>query len=212
MNNIFFISDLHFFHKNIFKHCPNRLKICNAQDENDINAWDSWLINKWNETVNKNDIIYILGDFSFGSKIRTKDLLSKLNGKKFLILGNHDKSADGLTQYFEQITQQKMVVFKKNNYDFLEEDFTIFMCHYALLTWPQKHYGVVQCMGHSHGNMDEFNEASHDLRVDVGIDGRLSNYNFITLEELYHYFKRKTRGLSFVDYVRENIKENQIII
>lgn len=212
MSKIFFISDLHFSHRNIFKHCPKRLKICNAKDENDIDAWDEWLTQKWNLTISKKDIVYILGDFSFGTRDKVKNLLSKLNGRKFLILGNHDKSSEGLTQYFEQITQQKMVTFKKSSHSFLDEDFTVFMCHYALLTWPQKHYGVVQCMGHSHGNLDKFNNESSDLRVDVGIDGELSDYNFITLEKLYRFIKKKTKEMPIIEYVKQNITNNKIII
>lgn len=212
MQNVFFTSDIHFFHKNIFKHCPDRINICGAKDENDIETWDKWIIEKWNSTIGKKDIVYILGDFAFGSSESVKKLLGKLNGKKFLILGNHDKSSEKLENYFVQITQQKLVTFKKANYDFLEEDFMVFMCHYAMITWPSKHYGVVQCMGHSHGRLDDYNEASTDLRVDVGIDGNLAKFDFITLEQLYGYFKKKTDGQKFLHYATEKKNENCMLI
>lgn len=105
-----------------------------------------------------------------------------------------------------------MVTFKKSSHSFLDEDFTVFMCHYALLTWPQKHYGVVQCMGHSHGNLDKFNNESSDLRVDVGIDGELSDYNFITLEKLYRFIKNKTKEMPIIEYVKQNITNNKMMI
>ena len=106
---IWFTSDIHAFHKNILKHCPERQKICGAKDE-------------------KKDMVYILGDFAFGSPESVRKLLDKLHGKKFLILGNHDKSSEHLDNYFVQITQQKLVTFKKSNFDFLDEDFQVFMC------------------------------------------------------------------------------------
>lgn len=209
---IWFTSDTHFHHRNILKHCPDRQKICNAKDENDVEAWDTWMIEKWNSTIGKKDIVYILGDFIFGSQESARKLLDKLQGKKFLILGNHDKGVDKLENYFEQITQQKLVTFKKANYDFLEEDFMIFLCHYAMITWPSKHYGVVQCMGHSHGRLDDYNEESTDLRVDVGIDGKLANFNFIKLEQLYSYFKEKAKGEKFLHYAMEKKAEKEMII
>lgn len=209
---IFIISDIHFYHKNILKHCPERQKICDANDENDVESWNKWMIEKWNTTIGKKDIVYILGDFIFGSQESARKLLDKLHGKKFLILGNHDKGVDKLENYFEQITQQKLVTFKKSNFDFLDEDFQIFMCHYPMVTWASKHYGVVNAHGHCHGRLDEYNEASTDLRVDVGIDGKLANFNFITLEQLYKHFKEKTSGEKFIHYAMEKKDENSMVI
>lgn len=200
---IFIISDIHFCHKNILKHCPERQKICDANDENDVESWNKWMIEKWNTTIGKKDIVYILGDFIFGSQESARKLLDKLHGKKFLILGNHDKGVDKLENYFEQITQQKLVTFKKSNFDFLDEDFQVFMCHYPMVTWASKHYGVINAHGHCHGRLDDYNEASTDLRVDVGIDGKLANFNFITLEQIYKYFKEKTKGEKFIHYAME---------
>ena len=206
---IFISSDIHFHHRNILKHCPERQAICGAKDENDVETWDKWIIEKWNNTVNKKDIVYILGDFIFGSQESAKKVLDKLHGKKFLILGNHDKGVDKLENYFEQITQQKLV---KSNFDFLDEDFQVFMCHYPMVTWASKHYGVINAHGHCHGRLDDYNEASTDLRVDVGIDGKLANFNFITLEQIYKYFKEKTKGEKFIHYAMEKKNENSMVI
>lgn len=209
---IWFTSDNHIHHRNILKHCPERQNICSAKDENDVEAWDKWMIDKWNSTIGKKDIVYILGDFIFGSQKSARKVLDKLHGKKFLILGNHDKGVDKLENYFEQIIQQKLVTFKKANFDFLDEDFQVFMCHYPMVTWASKHYGVVEAHGHCHGRLDVYNETSTDLRVDVGIDGKLANFNFITLEQLYRYFKEKTKGEKFLHYAMEKKNENSMVI
>lgn len=209
---IWFTSDNHIHHRNILKHCPERQNICSAKDENDVEAWDKWMIDKWNSTIGKKDIVYILGDFIFGSQESARKALQNLHGKKFLILGNHDKGVDKLENYFEQITQQKLVTFKKSNFDFLDEDFQVFMCHYPMVTWASKHYGVINAHGHCHGRLDDYNEASTDLRVDVGIDGKLANFNFITLEQLYRYFKEKTKGEKFIHYAMGKKNENSMVI
>lgn len=216
MEKVWFTSDLHFSHKNILKHCENRLKAFgideNCNEDEKIMLHDKLLVKMWNKTIAKKDTVYILGDFSFANADDTKKIVSKLNGNKFLITGNHDNSSLKLSNYFKQIVQMKEITFKKDNFDFLQEDFYVFCCHYAMLTWNRKHYGVCQLMGHSHGRMDDFNDESTDLRVDVGIDGKLADFNFISLEKVYNYFKQKTNGVPFLEYAQDKKKENLMII
>lgn len=51
---------------------------------------DKTIIDNWNKVVKKDDIVYHLGDFGFGSKEKITEYRKKLNGRIFLILGNHD--------------------------------------------------------------------------------------------------------------------------
>jgi calcineurin-like phosphoesterase family protein len=51
---------------------------------------DRTLIKNWNETVSNNDTVLVLGDVGFGSKEYIASLIKQLNGKKILIMGNHD--------------------------------------------------------------------------------------------------------------------------
>jgi calcineurin-like phosphoesterase family protein len=81
MSNIFFISDTHFFHNNIIKYC--------GRPENH----EELIIERWNNTVGKDDIVFHLGDLAFKLSEREndiKEIISKLNGHKILALGNHD--------------------------------------------------------------------------------------------------------------------------
>lgn len=78
----FIIADTHFNHSNIIKYC-NR-PFTNVED------MDNQLIKNWNNVVNKNDIVYHLGDFALGNIEKIAEYKSKLNGKIFLIMGNHD--------------------------------------------------------------------------------------------------------------------------
>lgn len=211
MENVWFTSDLHFMHKHILEHCPDRrLKIKNGVLSNNIGIkeHDEWLIDLWNRTINKHDRIYILGDFSFGNSEETVKILRKLNGEKHLILGNHDKSSEKLTNYFVSISQIKEIKFKKNNYDFLDEDFKIVCCHYPMMSWKDLNDGVCHIHGHCHGRIDLINEFSSDLRVDVGIDGKLANFKFISLKQLYQYFKEKKRDTNLLsNLIKERIKK-----
>jgi len=80
MNKTFFIADTHFGEESI-------LRYENRPFESVIHM-DEEIVRRWNNVVNQEDTVYILGDF--GSVGYEKEILSKLNGKKFLLKGNHD--------------------------------------------------------------------------------------------------------------------------
>lgn len=54
---------------------------------------DSSLIENWNDVVTKQGRVFVLGDFSFYDKVKTNQILNKLNGTKYLIMGSHDKES-----------------------------------------------------------------------------------------------------------------------
>lgn len=207
-----FVSDLHFSHASILYFHPERREACCVtleelqEDKNSaIDKHDEWLINLWNNTVSKQDHVYIIGDFCLGNKKKTEEILRRLNGKKFLIRGNHDKSCNGLENYFEWVGDIKEAKFTHNQYDFIDPDetFCVEMCHYPLLTWNRRPHGTVHVHGHCHGSIDYVNTSMNELRVDVGLDGTLSNYCFVDLETLYNHFVkiRNNAGISkFADY------------
>ena len=208
MTKIYFTADTHIFHTNIVKHCPDRP----YPEMNVEKAHDEWLIDLWNSKIEKQDIVYIVGDFAFGNKIMVTKLLGKLRGQKHLILGNHDASSSKLTNYFESMTQIKDLSFKKSVYSFLKKDFDLALCHYPLVSWNRKNYGACMVHGHCHGRVDDYNVKTGDLRVDVGIDGKLARENegFILLEKLYEYFWNVAQNDNFAKYVADNRERNPI--
>lgn len=215
-----FISDLHFSHSTSLRCHPERRKICGvtleeleADKKSALEKHDEWLINLWNSTINKEDHVYIIGDFCLGNKERTEHILQRLKGKKFLVRGNHDRSCNGLERYFEWVGDIKEVKFTHNQYDFIdpEETFCVELCHYPLLTWNRRTHGTVHIHGHCHGSIDYVNILLKELRVDVGLDGTLSNYKFVDLETVYNYFVqiRNNAGINkFSDY-QEWLMEQQ---
>lgn len=80
--NIYVISDQHFYHANIINYTRN-----NFSSVEDMN---NYIINKHNSIINNDDIVIFLGDYSFKKNV-IGELNSKLNGYKYLILGNHDQ-------------------------------------------------------------------------------------------------------------------------
>ena len=80
-SGVFFTSDTHWGHVNIIRFCSR--PFISVEEMNDV------LIQNWNNVVPKDGIIFHLGDFAFGGSQLWNDVLSKLNGHIYLILGNH---------------------------------------------------------------------------------------------------------------------------
>ena len=210
---IWFVSDTHFGHVSILYFHPLRREACGVTleelqtDKNSaIAKHDQWLINKWNSVVRKQDTVYFLGDFCLKNKEYTENILKQLKGKKFLIRGNHDKSLNGLENYFEWVGDIKEAKFTNNQFKFIDpnETFCVEMCHFPFLSWNRRPHGTCMVHGHSHGNANNVNELTGELRVDVGLDNQYWDYNFVELEQLYNYFRNiiKSHGFStFQDYV-----------
>ena len=210
---IWFVSDTHFGHVSILYFHPLRREACGvtleelqADKNSAIAKHDQWLINKWNSVVRKQDTVYFLGDFCLKNKEYTENILRQLKGKKFLIRGNHDKSLNGLENYFEWVGDIKEAKFTNNQFKFIDpnETFCVEMCHFPMLTWNRRPLGTCMVHGHSHGNANIINELTDELRVDVGLDNQYWDYNFVELEQLYNYFRNiiKSHGFStFQDYV-----------
>lgn len=97
MNNVWFISDTHFGHRKIIQYEHD------ARPFYYIEEHDEKLIENWNKCVKKNDTIWHLGDVGFGAEHLDK-ILTRLNGIKRLVMGNHDcYSRDLYTKHFGKI-------------------------------------------------------------------------------------------------------------
>lgn len=83
---IWFTADWHLGHHNVIKYCNRPFKTTNEMN--------TTLIKNYNSKVGHHDIVYFLGDFSFLDTKSTKQILSSLNGFKFLIKGNHDRKTN----------------------------------------------------------------------------------------------------------------------
>ena len=77
-----FIADTHFFHRRVIEY--------SGRPWDTLEHMTEGLIKNWNARVGKEDRVFVLGDFSFGSKPQIRELVPRLQGKKILIKGNHD--------------------------------------------------------------------------------------------------------------------------
>lgn len=169
MNKIFFTSDTHFGHKNIIEY--------EDRPFSSVEEMDKELIKNWNEKISHNDSIYILGDFAFCGKEQALNILDKLNGKKYLIKGNHDRLVNDkdIAEKFEWIKDYFVLKYNKQK---------IILFHYPIQVWDCQHHGAIHLYGHVHSNKENNHPLLHNLEnaFNVGVD--VNEFKPISLEEL----------------------------
>ena len=157
MGNIFFTSDHHFGHENIIKYCNRPFK--DVQEMNDV------LIERWNQKVGKKDEVYHLGDVGLTYKENLANILDALNGKKYLIVGNHEKTALQNRHKFQWVKEYyELKVRDKDGQGGYQR---IMLFHYAMRTWRGEGRGNWHLYGHSHGNLPDLEDK---LAFDIGVD------------------------------------------
>ena len=182
--DIYFTSDTHFSHRNIINYANRPFKSIAEMDEK--------LIKNWNTIVKKNDIIFHLGDFSLLGMKKWDYYLSQLNGIKYLIVGNHDKSIN--SKYFEGIFQILNLLIKDEEID---DGQRITLCHYPMYSWYQSHRGAWHLYGHVHGTLNFSVEKSFPFPTmyDVGVDN--NNYFPISYEEIKTIITKQSLAKGF---------------
>ena len=166
--NKYIISDTHFNHFNIIKYCNRPFK--NIDDMNNT------IINNWNKVVNKDDLVYHLGDFFLGSKYDLKDIVSRLNGKIYLIRGNHDR----LT--VKSYEDTGIIVLK--NAPIILDDYKIMLSHKPMPDSMIKN-GYINVHGHIHDKkLEDIYDDSFSVDKHINVSCDVIDFMPILIEDL----------------------------
>lgn len=161
-NEVWFTSDTHFYHENILRFCSRPYGT--IEEMNDV------LVRNWNETVPPDGVVFHLGDFAFGGAREWNDILSRLNGKIYLILGNHDikQAQQSFMSRFAHVTQQMIIRVGGQS---------IVLNHNPFLCYGGAYRNVWQLFGHVHSGPlshqgKDLPRLSHLFarQYDVGVD------------------------------------------
>ena len=162
----FFTSDTHFNHANIIKFCNRPFK--------DVEQMNDVMIANWNGVIGKDDTVFHLGDFCLGGAAEWTKILDRLNGKIYLIMGNHDLKniRQGFISRFEHVAMQMRIEIGKKR---------IYLCHYPFLCFEGSYKDDVwQLFGHVHTRRSNSGidagrlQYLYPTQYDVGVD----NNNF----------------------------------
>lgn len=158
----YFTSDTHFGHSNVIRYCNRPFQSAEEMDNT--------IISNWNNRVKPDDEIYHLGDFSFRDPLL---YTSRLNGRKFLIPGNHDRrNLPKLKTFFTVLPAL---------FELKIQDQLLVLCHYNMRVWNKSHYGAWHLFGHSHGSLNHMKDLLGKA-LDVGVDSH--DFTPWSLEEI----------------------------
>lgn len=129
----FYISDTHFNHEKIIKLANRPFK--------DVDEMNRAMINNWNSVVNSYDDVFHLGDFAWSG---ANEFFNQLNGRKYIIWGNHDENAHNLRWFYEaEYYELQDPVFGK-----------IVLFHYPILEWNGMFKSAYHFYGHVHNGLN----------------------------------------------------------
>ena len=156
------------------------------------------IIDNWNRVVGKNDIVFHLGDFCFCGADKFKELIEKLNGRIYLILGNHDWKTikNWHASKFEGVYQQLSI--KVNGKK-------IYLNHFPFLCYAGTYYRfedtVWQLFGHVHSSDQNKNGLDNQrlsmlfpTQYDVGVDN--NNYTPVSFEQVKNIIETQMLSLN----------------
>lgn len=146
-------SDPHFYSESIIFN--GQRPFANAAEMNQA------LINNYNAVVQKQDIVYWLGDVMYGAtKERVSNILKQLRGRKFLIMGNHDRNHSAtwwLSCGFEKVYSHP--IYDAENY--------IMLSHEPLPEFGEMH-PIANIHGHIH--IQDYDFTNHAQHINVCVE------------------------------------------
>ena len=144
----YFTSDTHYGHANVIKYSNRPFAHVDEMNEAMIAAW--------NRVVKPDDVVWHLGDFSFMTPEKTEAILMRLNGRKNLVFGNHDKGLRKdkriLGQYFERAVEKAFLKIPCKGAGKDDHQYIV-LNHFPELTWDKGHHGSWMLHGHCHGSV-----------------------------------------------------------
>jgi calcineurin-like phosphoesterase family protein len=155
-----FTADPHYFHESVIQFGKRPFATLEEMHEA--------LISRWNARVTRKDEVFVIGDFAWRNKAADNgDLASifhRLNGKKTLIVGNHDNKAI-LALPWTEVSYRKGIKENGNR---------VWMSHNPERSWNDMYKGSYHFYGHEHGNVVNYslhnNAVGKGGSCDVGVD------------------------------------------
>ena len=201
---VYFTSDTHFNHGAPW--------IVEERGFNSIKEHDDFIVNRINEHVKENDILFHVGDFCVDSiKEEAIELLNRISCKTiYFIWGNHDNAIRSL---YSDVIQQNYSITSNleiypitlinkfhilGHYKEVEvDDKQIVLAHYPLHIWNQTVHGSWCLNGHSHHTCPVTQKNHKECKtLDVGWDGHTKPLSISDLENIMKNKKHVLRDKS----------------
>lgn len=173
---LFFTSDTHYMHTNICKGVSKWGEGSKTRDFVDLDQMNAAIVDNINHQVGEDDILFHLGDWSFGGYDNIEAFRNRVVCKNIhLILGNHDHHIEndkgGIRRLFSSVHNYLRLEVKipMGNKLVADKKRTFILCHYPLASWHDMNRGVLHLHGHVH--LEPHKRIAAGRAMDVGVDG-----------------------------------------
>lgn len=184
MKNYWVISDTHWSHANFLNFMDdkgNKIRPFSSVEE-----MDEIMIQNWNKVVGPGDYVYHLGDVWMKGKDPTAfdNIMRRLNGKKRLLLGNHDTlDIHHYAKWFKKISVTK--TWKEFSKPFIMSHYPI----HAGSVGSQKHPVMWNVHGHIHQNLVLLPKSKVPDPMYINVSVEHIDYTPIHIEDLIKRMK-----------------------
>lgn len=158
---------------------PQILSIANRMQFTDLKEMHKVLIKNWNKAISKDDIVFHLGNFAWDPKTAA-DVLKKLNGKIFFLVGSADEALLEVYKDFENVNIIEGQIVELPKYDSI-------ICHYPLSVWNGKDSGTI----HFHGHTVYSHQTNLELSNRVNVCTDFWNYTPIKFSTIKDFINGK---------------------
>lgn len=164
---VWFMSDLHYGHFNAIRHGNRPFTTLEEMNE--------YIRKEITEKVGPEDYLFDLGDLFWRADYEEIEKFANILPGPILLhtQGNHDNENVWKFQPLAQKTKALGDIFDVHISDG-EEDYSLVLSHYPILSWSRRGHGSANIHGHCHGNIDSLNTSSLELRMDIGFDSSLA--------------------------------------
>ena len=136
------------------------------------------MIRKWNQIVKPEDLVIHLGDVVLSNKTKLfKSLIKRLNGRKILVRGNHDRKS--------------IHWYLTNGFDFVCDSFTIGKIIFTHRPIKKQEFLLMPYKLNIHGHIHQ--KETYDKNIYKNISVEKTNYFPIKLDKILGEFKLKLK-------------------
>jgi calcineurin-like phosphoesterase family protein len=171
---LFFTSDTHYNHANICSSTTKWTDPVTCREFKSLEHMNSHLVGNINEVVGQDDILFHLGDWSFGGFEQIELFRNQIVCRNVhIITGNHDhhieNNRDGVQSLFSSVNKYLNLVVKYNVGTPLMGDARFALMHFPIASWDNMARGAIHLHGHVHFEADK--RIGMGKMMDVGVDG-----------------------------------------
>lgn len=205
---LWFTSDTHYNHANICSATTQWTDPVTCREFESLEQMNTHLVSNINEVVGQDDILFHLGDWSFGGFDQIEKFRNQIVCKNIhIITGNHDhhieRNKDNIQSIFSSVNKYLELTVKFGVGTMLYGEQSFILMHYPIASWNNMARGTIHLHGHVHLLADK--RIGKGKVMDVGVDG--NNLYPISLGNVYRCMKNQPIK-SMLDSDHHEIVEN----